>query len=331
MLSFALAILLPVTFISAATPTNQTAGCEFSNGTLNVYQHPNASSSYSIPAVVSIGSTIANSTTKTWQILNSIGDVSESTNLVDPQAQQLAQYIFLDTSSTINASSLSSPLPFGGCAFTFGNHVGKTSSDGSCGNIFGQSCLNEIMQIAQDTTAAIPPAVGSMDLIDACDTVSEAVNNYITTSSKVCSKDGPAIGVSQGKCYPRSFIGTPMAKSKPGLNFSNVDNENCLDPSTPLPIPISEKITRFEQGNYTTYDKWTKTATPLLLALFSNDTASNGSAGNYAQTYLTCTSPMNVTAGSHDPTSAADRPAVATMKRVVGFALAINALVFLML
>ena len=87
----------------------------------------------------------------------------------------------------------------------------------------------------------------------------------------------------------------------------------------------------FKQGNYTTYDQWTRTTTPILLALFSNDTALNGAGGAYAQTYLTCTNPMNVTAGGHDPTSAADRSAVADVNSVVGFALAINALVFLML
>ena len=198
MLLLALAIVLPMAFASAANSANETADCESMNDILSVYQLPNASSSYSIPAVVSTGSTITNSTSKTWQIINSIGKISD----VDPQAQQLSQYIFLDTSSTVNGSSPSSPLPFAGCSFTFAlpsSYIGKTSSDGSCGKIFGQSCLNEIMQIAQDTTATIPPAVGSMDLIDACDTVSETVNNYIATSSKACSKNGPSIEVSQGK------------------------------------------------------------------------------------------------------------------------------------
>ncbi len=198
MMSLALAIVLPIAFASAATSANETADCKFNNGILSVYQLPNASSSYSIPAIVSTGSTVTNSTSKTWQIINSIGNISD----VDPQAQQLSQYIFLDTSSTINGSSSSSALPFSGCSFTFAlpsSYIGKTSSDGSCGKIFGQSCLNEIMQIAQATTATIPPAVGSMDLIDACDTVSETVNNYIETSSKACSKNGPSIEVSQGK------------------------------------------------------------------------------------------------------------------------------------
>ena len=40
---------------------------------------------------------------------------------------------------------------------------------------------------------------------------------------------------------------------------------------------------------------------------------------------------MNVTAGSHDPTSAADHSAVADVKSVVAFALVIEALVFVML
>ena len=69
----------------------------------------------------------------------------------------------------------------------------------------------------------------------------------------------------------------------------------------------------------------------MLLSLFSNATTLSGAGDSFAETYLTCTSPMNVTAGSHDPKSAADHSAVADVKSVVGFALAINALVFLML
>ncbi len=197
MLSLILAIIPAIAFTSTAPPTNRTADCEF-----DVYQHPNASNSYSIPAIVSNESTIMNSTTETWQITNSIGNVSDLSNVVNPQAETLVQYVFLNTSSTINASSLSSPLPFAGCSFTFGlpsgDPIGKTSTDGSCGKIFGQSCLNDLMQLAQDITAGIP-TIASTKLIDACDTVSEALNNYITASSEACSKDGPSIEISQGK------------------------------------------------------------------------------------------------------------------------------------
>lgn len=316
MVSHLRAIILSIAFAFAATSsTDETADCAITNGPFNVYQHPNASSSYSIPAVVSTTSTVMNSTTKTWQIINSIGNVADSSNVVDPQAQQLSQFIFLDTSSTINQSSASSPLPFTGCSFTFAlpsSYVGKTSTDGSCDNIFGQSCLNEIMQIAQDNTAAIPPAVGSMDLIDACDTVCESINNYIATSSKACSKDGPSIGESQG------------------INFFHANIDNCTNPPI-TSIQLFGRSEPFQEGNYTTYDQWTKTATPILLALFSNDTTLNGAGGGYAQTYLTCTSPDNVTAGSHDPTSAADHSRVVNLRSLVGFAFAINALVFLML
>ena len=189
MLSLILAIMLSMAFASAATPS--TADCQ--DDSINVYQQPNASMSYSIPAVVSTSSTVMNSTTKTWQIIDGIG--------IDSQAQQLSQLIFLDISSTINGSS-ASPPPFSGCSFQFGvptSYVGRTSIDGSCGKIFGQSCVKELMQIAQDATAAIPPAVGFTQAIDACDTVGETLINYIATSSKDCSKHGPTIGSIQGK------------------------------------------------------------------------------------------------------------------------------------
>ena len=334
MLSLALAIFLPFVLTYAATPTNQTANCDFTNGILDVYQHPNASSSYSIPAIVSSGSSIMNSTDQTWQIVDSIGNVSASFN-VNPQAEQLSHIIYLDTSSTINASALTSPLPFAGCAFTFelpSSYAGKRSSDGSCGEIFGQSCLNEIMQIAQDTTAAIPSTAGSSNPIDTCDTVTTTLYNYLTTSPKACSKDGPAIAVTQGKCL-LAFLQSHITSltGDPALNFSRASTENCTNPPTTLPYQLFSTGEPFEPGNYTTYDQFIKTTTPILLAIFSNGTSVGGSSGGFAQTHMTCTSPMNVTAGSHDPTSAAVLSAVVDVKSVVGFALAINALVFFML
>lgn len=87
----------------------------------------------------------------------------------------------------------------------------------------------------------------------------------------------------------------------------------------------------FQQGHHTLYDHWIETPTPILSALFSNATAWNGTGGSFAQTYLTCTSPMNVVACSHDPTSAADHFAAVDVKSSLGSAVAINALMFLML
>ena len=68
----------------------------------------------------------------------------------------------------------------------------------------------------------------------------------------------------------------------------------------------------------------------VLLALFSNDSAH----GDFAQTYLTCSNGLAVGAGSHAwiyDKNAADRSGVVNVKIVLGFALVINALAFLVL
>ena len=68
----------------------------------------------------------------------------------------------------------------------------------------------------------------------------------------------------------------------------------------------------------------------VLLALFSDDSAH----GDFAQTYLTCTNGLGVSAGSHAwilDKSAADRSGVANVKIALGFAVVINALAFLVL
>ena len=210
MLSHVLITIMSISFASAQLPLNETADCELRNSSLEIYRHPNASNSYSIPAVVSTGSTITNSTAKSWQIINSIGQIPNPFNVSDPQNQQLSQNIFLDTSSTINGSSLSSPLSFAGCSLIFSSYTGKTSSDGSCGKVFGQSCIDEIILLAEETARAAMPAVGLPGL---CDDVTHAVNDWITTSSKSCSKSLPTVAITHGKLCPRPYVHAHMADS----------------------------------------------------------------------------------------------------------------------
>ena len=195
MLSHVLITIMSISFASAQLPLNETADCELRNSSLEIYRHPNASNSYSIPAVVSNGSKVTNSTAKTWQIINSIGQTPNPFNVLDPQGQQLSQNIFLDTSSTMNGSSLSSPPPFAGCSFIFSSYTGKTSSDGSCGKVFGQSCVNDILTLAAMTASAAMP---NFDLPGLCDAVASDVNDWITTSKKSCSKGLPTVAITHG-------------------------------------------------------------------------------------------------------------------------------------
>ncbi|KAM0806223.1 hypothetical protein BDR22DRAFT_9593 [Usnea florida] len=212
MLSHILIFIMSISFASAQLPLNETFDCQLLNSSLEIYRHPNASNSYSIPAVVSTGSTITNSTAKSWQIINSMSQIPYPFNVSDPPPQQLSQNIFLDTSSTINGSSLSSPLPFAGCSLVFSTYTGKTSSDGSCGNVFGQSCVDEIILLAEKTARAAMPAVGLPGL---CDDVTRAVNDWIKTSSKSCSKDPPTVGITHSKLCPRPYVHAHMADSWP--------------------------------------------------------------------------------------------------------------------
>ena len=116
-----------------------------------------------------------------------------------------------------------------------------------------------------------------------------------------------------------------------GIDFSHDSVNKCTNPSTYLPVSLFQNSEPFQQGNYTTYDQWAKTTTPVLFAVFGNETILNVTGVDFAQSYLTCMNPMNVTAGSHVPTSAAGQSVAVHMKSVMGFALAVNALAFLML
>ena len=116
-----------------------------------------------------------------------------------------------------------------------------------------------------------------------------------------------------------------------GINFSRDSVNNCTNPPTYSPVSLFENTEPYQQGNYTIYDQWAKTTMPVLLAVFGNETILNSGGVDFAQSYLTCTSPMNVTAGSHVPTSAAHQSVVVHVKSAMLFTLAVNALVFLML
>ena len=116
-----------------------------------------------------------------------------------------------------------------------------------------------------------------------------------------------------------------------GIDFSQDSVDKCTNPPTYSPVSLFQNSEPYQQGNYTTYDQWAKTTTPVLLAVFANETILNVAGVDFAQSYLTCMSPVNVTAGSHVPTSPAGQSVAVHMKSVMGFALAVNAFVFLML
>ena len=210
MLSYVVITIMSISFASAQLPLNETAICESLNSSLEIYRHPNASNSYSIPAVVQTGSMVTNSTAKSWQIINTIGQTPNPFSVLDPQGQQLSQNIFLDTSSTMNGSSLPSPPPFAGCSFVFSSYTGKNSSDGSCGKVFGQSCVNEIMVLAEEIAAAAQPNVYLPDL---CDDIASQVNAFIITSKKSCNKGLPTVAITHGKLCPYPYVHANMAKS----------------------------------------------------------------------------------------------------------------------
>ena len=128
------------------------------------------------------------------------------------------------------------------------------------------------------------------------------------------------------------FANSVRLTSNPTLafNLSTPNTDRCTNSSTPLPLTLYEESAPLQQGNFSTYDQWASTPMSVLLALFSNDSAH----GDFGQTYLTCTNGLGVSAGSHAwilDKNAADRSKVVTVKIVLGFALVINALAFLVL
>lgn len=104
------------------------------------------------------------------------------------------------------------------------------------------------------------------------------------------------------------------------------NNTSCPNGPPHLPVPLYGNYEPYREGNFSTYDKWVKATTPVLLAFFTNRTLFTGTP--FVSTQLLCTSPKHIGAESHNPTSAAERSSKTDTKLFVGATLVMNALLF---
>lgn len=315
-----LALPLFTALVSADTaPRNNTS----SNSACTVedlYLRPNASNSYTIPAIVqplnqpaeSLSNTILSSDTETWQIISALSQATDPCNTL-PNNQDLEQLLLLDTSrSQPNASAI--PPALAACSFVFElpqSDIGK-SDNGTCASLIGQDCVNDIHSAAQ-TLAEAAALTNSASQGDAC----TAIGNGLTTLPASCTKQ-------------KSNIETTFAILEAGdIDLTYNATTECSSGPKSVPIPIYDQITEVQEGNTTVYDQWARTTRPVLLTFFSNGTIFHGSP--FADTRLLCTTPKNIAIGSHNPTSAADHSTGVDAKSMVAMFLVLNTLLFFVL
>jgi len=321
-----LALIVPLSSALVTSSANDTAASDttstYSSCTLeDVYLRPNASNSYAIPAIVqdlskpadTSSNTITSSLTETWQIINALGQSAHPYSHQN-NTQELEQLLLLDTSrSQSNASAI--PPALVGCSFVFDlpqSDIGK-ADNGSCASLVGQQCVNDIHTAAQTLAAAAAKQNGT-DLFPAC----TAISNGLATLPKSCPKKSTA-----------SETGFSISELA-GIDLTYNAASDCPGGPKTVPIPIHDQIAvNITDANHTIYDQWARTTKPVLMAFFSNGTIFHGSA--FADTRLLCTTPRNVAAGSHNPTSGAEHSASVDPKSMVAMFLGMNAFLFFML
>jgi hypothetical protein len=128
----------------------------------DIYEHPNASNLYPIPAVVqepgtssatSSGNFLVHSNDGTWQIANILSQGVDSSG--NSTAEVLNNYVYLNMSSGQNVSTLGSVLS--GCSVFFSlpqTNSSQTSNTKDCTSLVGSACVNDITTQVQQQVSS---------------------------------------------------------------------------------------------------------------------------------------------------------------------------------
>ena len=170
-----------------------------------LYQQPNASNVYQIPATDVLaneapGVTLANNSTQKWVMTTILGQASNP--YVADHTPILEQAIFLDTSSTLPNPSSAPNIGIGGCKMIFGiSSSGRgRDEDGSCTSVFDKECVSDLkaqalveaQSIARNTTRPLTP-------LEACRQISLAISNWPKSCSEYREKDSSILKQFSGK------------------------------------------------------------------------------------------------------------------------------------
>ena len=163
----------------AAGSTENNSDCVSFLSTL--WQSPNASSSYIIPAIVQLNtsegqtSRILNDTTHYWEIVDSVAETTGTWTQIDRD-------VFLDT----QYSNSNIPPYQAGCAITFflpDSKQYKHSADGNCSSVIGSECVNSI-ETNINSLAESTAGSKEMSLDEACASLARS----LSTLPRSCPK-----------------------------------------------------------------------------------------------------------------------------------------------
>ena len=212
--------LLPVCHSLFAAAQNQTDPATLSQ-CLNaeIYQHPNASGTFPVPAVDIVPNsgpsvTLASSKSANWTVTNVLGQSSNPYG--GTPGPVLRQALFLDTSSTMKNSSSADEIGLAGCVFMFElqkDTEGK-DDDGDCTSVLSSACVQDFTQLAAAAAQSVAQSGGqgaghNLNNSEACIQIAGAIRKPPSSCSKFNFGDG-------GVGYARKS--TPLYKFKSNVH-----------------------------------------------------------------------------------------------------------------
>ena len=181
-------ILLIANNILLATAQSQSSrldkiGCQHTI----VYQNPNASASYAVPAVEATATgdntaAISTSSIANWTLTNVLSQSKDFSSI--DHHPILEQAVFLDTSSTLKNSSALAKAGLIGCAiyFTLPTFL-TTDFAGDCALALGEDCVNEFIENADEAALSVAQSQTSPG-ISICDKLQRAVTTNLSRSCR---------------------------------------------------------------------------------------------------------------------------------------------------
>ncbi|KAI9711149.1 MAG: hypothetical protein M1812_007253 [Candelaria pacifica] len=267
-------------------PFQDPSNCSLSTS----YETANASFSYSI---ASVG--ISKNSIDSQDPLHSTNWTLSTTISQSPADSRFRtrQDFWLDTSSTLSPNSTS--VPWNGCVTVFKGLAQSVSEqgqndDGSCSSLLGKECATALQDQFRAAARGVSDGDRRQSGAEACMSVAGAA---MMVPPSCRSKTG--LLADEG-------WGLVMSSGIP--NFTPLSTSNCTSSSnsstSPRLIIGTSSTLALPAGNFSVYDQWASSVTPVLLSMWSNSTT-DGQVHPWADTRLVCARPKNIGGGSRAP------------------------------
>ena len=178
-------------------------GCQVAS----LFQHPNASASYPIPAIDAastpgpdgkLNMTLIESSIDKWRFTNVLGKSTDAYSTDNHTVLEQAMYLDTHTSFSNNGTASIIDAGLAGCSFFFGLPLSSLGQkdDGTCTSIFDQKCVDDFKKQADSAAFKASQNISSGVLAweDTCKSIADAMSNVPPSCLKFKEKGSNSLG-----------------------------------------------------------------------------------------------------------------------------------------